>query len=372
MKKGIDVSYANRYIDWSEAKKDINFAIIRSSFGSDLPSQIDSFFYQNANGCVKNNIPFGTYHFAYFIDEKTARNEADFAIRLANEYKDKVKFIALDIEEDSERYAQRVGANPNWTKCAITFLERIKAAGYVPVLYSNQSWLQNKLDYSKFKNYKLWYAAPGASSPKYSCAVWQYSWNGRISGMSGDVDMNHCYDESLISINKPSNTSSNSTKMTIDQLAKEVIAGKWGAGQERKDRLTKAGYNYDAVQERVNKILAPNAENKKKSIDELAKEVIAGKWGAGEERKKKLTNAGYDYYAVQSKVNELMGKKTEIKVGSIVKVKNGAKSYDGKKLADFVYNWRFVVMELVGNRAVIGIDGNVTAAVKISDLILVK
>ena len=201
MKKGIDVSYANRYIDWSEAKKDINFAIIRSSFGSDLPSQIDSFFYQNANGCVKNNIPFGTYHFAYFIDEKTARDEADFAIRLANEYKYKIKFIALDIEEDSERYAQRVGANPNWTKCAITFLERIKAAGYVPVLYSNQSWLQNKLNYSKFKNYKLWYAAPGASSPKYSCAVWQYSWNGRIHGISGNVDLNFMYDTTLLDNN---------------------------------------------------------------------------------------------------------------------------------------------------------------------------
>ena len=307
MKKGIDVSYANRYIDWSEAKKDINFAIIRSSFGSDLPSQIDSFFYQNANGCVKNNIPFGTYHFAYFIDEKTARDEADFAIRLANEYKDKVKFIALDIEEDSERYAQRVGANPNWTKCAITFLERIKAAGYVPVLYSNQSWLQNKLNYSNFKNYKLWYAAPGASSPKYSCAVWQYSWNGRISGMSGDVDMNHCYDESLFSINKPSNTSSNSTKKTVDQLAKEVIGGKWGAGEERKKRLTDAGYDYHAVQNRVNEIMGVKP---KKTVDQLAKEVIGGKWGAGEERKKRLTDAGYDYHAVQNRVNEIMGVST--------------------------------------------------------------
>lgn len=224
MKKGIDVSYANGYIDWSEAKKDINFAIIRSSFGSDLPSQIDSFFYQNANGCVKNNIPFGTYHFAYFIDEKAARNEADFAIRLANEYKDKVKFIALDIEEDSERYAQRVGANPNWTKCAITFFEKIKAAGYVPVLYSNQSWLQNKLDYSKFKNYKLWYAAPGASFPKYSCAMWQYSWNGRIHGISGNVDLNFMYDTTLLNNNlNIGNSNSNSNSNVSDIKVGDIV-----------------------------------------------------------------------------------------------------------------------------------------------------
>lgn len=44
----------------------------------------------------------------------------------------------------------------------------------------------------------------------------------------------------------------------------------------------------------------------KKSVDEIAREVIAGKWGSGEERKKRLTAAGYDYAAVQKRVNELM------------------------------------------------------------------
>lgn len=43
-----------------------------------------------------------------------------------------------------------------------------------------------------------------------------------------------------------------------------------------------------------------------KSVEELANEVIAGKWGNGQERKDKLTQAGYDYDAVQSKVNEIL------------------------------------------------------------------
>lgn len=43
---------------------------------------------------------------------------------------------------------------------------------------------------------------------------------------------------------------------TIDELAKEVIQGKWGNGQERKDRLTEAGYNYKEVQDTVNKLLS--------------------------------------------------------------------------------------------------------------------
>lgn len=51
---------------------------------------------------------------------------------------------------------------------------------------------------------------------------------------------------------------------------------------------------------------AVSAGTQKKSVTELAKEVIAGKWGNGSDRKNRLTQAGYDYAAVQAKVNELM------------------------------------------------------------------
>lgn len=45
------------------------------------------------------------------------------------------------------------------------------------------------------------------------------------------------------------------TKKTIEEVAREVIAGKWGNGNERKERLTAAGYNYKSVQSKVNKLL---------------------------------------------------------------------------------------------------------------------
>ena len=200
VKKGIDVSYANGNIDWSKVKgSGIEFAILRSTFGSESPSQIDSQYFQNAQGCVKNNIPFATYHFAYFVNEQTAKDEADFAIKKANEYKNYIKFIALDVEEDSVRYAKNMGYNPDWTTCSITFMERVKAAGYTPVLYSNYNWLKNIFNYNKLKNYKLWYAAPDAQSPAYTCAIWQYSWKGKVNGISGDVDMDYLYDDSLFS-----------------------------------------------------------------------------------------------------------------------------------------------------------------------------
>lgn len=96
------------------------------------------------------------------------------------------------------------------------------------------------------------------------------------------------------------------TKKSVDELAREVIRGEWGNGSDRRIRLTQAGYDYDAVQKRVNEILTGSSESVKKSVDELAREVIRGEWGNGSDRRARLTRAGYDYDAVQARVNEIL------------------------------------------------------------------
>ena len=248
MKKGIDVSYANLSIDWSEVKKSgIEFAILRSTFGSESESQIDSQYFQNATGCVKNNIPFATYHFAYFVNEKTAKDEADFAIKKANEYKNYVKFIVLDVEEDSVRYAKNMGYNPDWTICSIAFMERIKSAGYTPVLYSNYNWLKNVFNYNKIKNYKLWYSAPDAKSPAYTCAIWQYSWKGKVNGINGDVDMNYLYDDSLFNLKNAiaEETSTKTSNTAVDDKTKFLDTARSYIGKNGTYVCkTKLGFNY--------------------------------------------------------------------------------------------------------------------------------
>lgn len=96
-------------------------------------------------------------------------------------------------------------------------------------------------------------------------------------------------------------------KKSTDKIVKEVIDGKWGNGAERKQKLTDAGYNYSVIQEAVNSKLNNVAPEKpKKSIDEIAREVIRGNWGNGATRKQRLTDAGYDYSAIQKRVNELL------------------------------------------------------------------
>lgn len=92
---------------------------------------------------------------------------------------------------------------------------------------------------------------------------------------------------------------------SIDELAREVLAGKYGNGDARKKAL---GSQYNAVQKRVNEILKGKtaAKPKLKSVDTIAREVIAGKWGNGKDRKTRLTNAGYNYNEVQKRVNQLL------------------------------------------------------------------
>lgn len=102
---------------------------------------------------------------------------------------------------------------------------------------------------------------------------------------------------------KPDHTPS---KKSVDELAREVIRGEWGNGADRKNRLTKAGYNYNAIQSRVNQLLGNTPQPAKLSIDELARQVIRGEWGNGHERKERLTEAGYDYDKVQARVNEIL------------------------------------------------------------------
>lgn len=94
-------------------------------------------------------------------------------------------------------------------------------------------------------------------------------------------------------------------KKSVDEIAKEVINGKWGNGAARKTALENAGYDYNTVQARVNALYG--APSSKKSVDTIAREVIRGDWGNGADRKNRLEKAGYNYNEIQKRVNELCG-----------------------------------------------------------------
>lgn len=114
-----------------------------------------------------------------------------------------------------------------------------------------------------------------------------------------NISVNGRYIRGFITPKYAVSTTTNTAKKSVSEVAKEVLAGSWGNGDDRKNRLEAAGYNYTEVQNAVNALLTPD-------LTKVAKDVIAGKYGNGQERKDKLKAAGYDPVAVQKKVNELL------------------------------------------------------------------
>lgn len=101
---------------------------------------------------------------------------------------------------------------------------------------------------------------------------------------------------------------SETPKKSVDDIAHEVINGKWGNGNERKLKLESAGYDYSEIQNRVNSLMGANVPVSQPVIDynAIARDVIRGKYGNGQTRKDALARAGYDYSKVQAEVNKIL------------------------------------------------------------------
>jgi hypothetical protein len=88
-----------------------------------------------------------------------------------------------------------------------------------------------------------------------------------------------------------------------EEIARQVIAGMWGVGLDRKTRLNAAGYDYAEVQALVNKLMK---QPTKKTDYEIAREVINGKWGVNPSRTEQLLKAGYNPKTIQQMVNKML------------------------------------------------------------------
>ena len=274
--KGVDLSYCQEGISFPALKQaGVKFAIIRAGFSTKKDVTMDKF----VADCKKYGIDYGFYWYSYAMSVEQAKG-------LSPTYP-----VFFDMEEKN----QISGLNTDTrTKMAIAFCEKIRQAGFKPGVYANPSFMENYYDKSRIVGrYDIWLAhwtnSPGCPSKyNYGQTIWQWGLD-KIGGY--DVDGDICFTD--YGKKKP-------VKKIIDQLADEVIFGKWDNGAERERLLNAAGYDYNAVQKRVNEKLY------KKTVVGIAVEVIAGLWGNGAERKEKLMEAGYDYSEVQKKVNQMI------------------------------------------------------------------
>ena len=303
--KILDVSEWQPSIDYATVAKNVDGVILRCGvtlWGKQNPAK-DNCFEKHYTGFKSAGVPVGAYYYSAADSVAVAKREADFCLSLL-EGKQFELPIYYDVEcEDRMAKVSR----ETLTEICVTFCETLENAGYFVGVYANTNYYTNKLVYSELVNrYTLWLADYRGDKADQTLKrdIWQYTSTGKVDGISGNVDLNECYRDFEKEIKSAGlNGYTKAKQKTVDELAREVLAGVWGNGADRKKRLTAAGHDYDAVQKKVNEIL--NA-SKKKSIDEIAREVIAGKWGNGKERTQKLTVAGYDAKKVQARVNELL------------------------------------------------------------------
>lgn len=300
MFKGIDVSVYQGDIDWDRVKPHIDFAILRIGLGDDIPSQDDAKFERNYAECVRLGIPFAVYFFSYAVNKAKVQSEIAHIKRLL-EGKTINAPVYIDVE-NTRGLDWRTISNADMLGIMQEFNAQLAVHGYRMGIYSSRSAFWNeKMSDPWYDNVSKWVAEYGDKVNDFNRTydIWQHTSKGAIDGINGNVDMNVMYNN-VFSFEQAPSVKSN------EQLADEVINGKWGNGTDRKNRLTAAGYNYEAVQTIVNERLG---KSNLKSLDEIAREVVRGKWGNGSERVKRLTAAGYDAKAVQSRVNDLMKKR---------------------------------------------------------------
>ena len=266
--KGIDISKWQQGMDLGAV--DFDFVIIKATEGkSYVDAYCDSFFQQ----ALKLGKKLGVYHFAN-NPQNSAEQEANWFIENTKGYIGKA-IPVLDWESKDT-------SNVAW---ALEWLQRVEQAyGCKPMIYMSESvvnrhnwssvvagnyglWVAKYRDYNPDYNYDM-SSAGSAPSVKYwsTIAMWQWTSCGRLNGYNGNLDCDIFYGDSAAwdayvgngegtnvdigeSTVKPD---PEPTKKTNEEIADEVIAGQWGNGDERRNKLEAAGYDYESIQKIVN------------------------------------------------------------------------------------------------------------------------
>lgn len=187
MKTGADLSQHNGKVDFAKVKAaGHNFVLIREGFGNEVayPRQKDTFYETNYKAAKAAGLHVGVYHYLYATTAAAAKIEAQgFINNLKGKSFDMP--IALDIEERSQYNL------PNSTVEAIVkaFMDVCEAAGYYCLLYSYEAFLSTKMSASFRNKYDVW-CANISKTPNIKYGIHQYTFTGRVNGVSGAVDLN--------------------------------------------------------------------------------------------------------------------------------------------------------------------------------------
>lgn len=198
-KKVIDVSQWNGGINWPSVAKSVDAVIIRvgyRGYGNAGTLATDPKFKANIQSAIAAKIPVGIYWCSQALSDAEAIAEARYCHNLLKAYK-----LDYPVYLDSEHMgpnatgrADKIGKSRR-TQYGIAFCRAMKDYGYKVGLYCSESWYSDEIDGARFdrEGFSIWIAKYSSTKPKYRHDAWQYTDKGTVSGISGNVDVNHFY-----------------------------------------------------------------------------------------------------------------------------------------------------------------------------------
>lgn len=287
--KGIDISKWQNpaTYPYAQAKAEgFSFAILRAGCGKSKDTAFESHY----SNCKNKGFQVGAYWYSYAYSVEEAQIEA-------NAFVDAIKGksfeypVYLDIEDNS--------ILKNTTKITRdeivrTFGKTLENAGYYFGVYTNKNWFDSYISGIELnKKYDWWIADWRGMQPQgLNFGLWQYGGsnnpirNSDIGGITTNQNFAlKNYPEimknaGLNGFSKSGTASTAPTRKSTEQLVSEVIAGKWGNGAERQKKLTSAGYNYVEVQRAVNRKLGVKAPTPIKIGDRV--KIIGSRYATGQ------------------------------------------------------------------------------------------
>ncbi len=193
---GVDMSYHQQMVDWEELKNSkAEFVMLRCGYRGYTEGGliVDEKFKEYAQAANDAGIPLGVYFFTQAVTVEEAEEEAEFVLSLIEDYEISYP-VAFDTEYVSDSGARTRTAEISdelRSRMCIAFCEKIKEAGYYPMIYAGENWMRRNLNLDMLQEYDFW--APqylDENDFMYDFAIWQYTESGFIPGIDGEVDLN--------------------------------------------------------------------------------------------------------------------------------------------------------------------------------------
>ncbi len=196
---GVDISKHTGKVSFNRIKAaGVDYVMIRLGSRGYSTGQItlDENFKENIEGAIEAELDVGVYFYSQAISQDEAIQEANFVVQNLEPYRAHVKYpVAFNMGFVSNDKSRIEGlSREDKTTVTTSFMEGIKAAGYVPMIYGDKEWLIKEIDMTKLQDYDVWLSQEEEIPDyPYRYSMWQYNTDGVVNGIDGGADLNICF-----------------------------------------------------------------------------------------------------------------------------------------------------------------------------------